>query len=73
MNHRRGAVPKTNAVPLKGRKKKIDRLVERLPEETFCEVRPAGDAAGRPWERACMELAPEPEKGWRRWLLIVRS
>ena len=67
-------VPKTNAVPLKGRKKKIDRLVERLPEEAFCEVRPAGDAGGRrPWEWACMELAPDPEKGMGRWLLVRRG
>jgi SRSO17 transposase len=67
-------VPKTNAVPLKGRKKKIDRLVERLPEEAFCEVRPAGDAGGRrPWEWACIDLAPDPKRGMRRWLLVRKS
>jgi SRSO17 transposase len=34
-------VPKTNAVPLGGRKKKIEKLVERLGEGAFSEVRPA--------------------------------
>jgi len=67
-------VPKTNAVPLKGHKKKIDRLVERLPEEAFCEVRPAGDAGERrPWEWACIDLAPDPKRGMRRWLLVRKS
>ena len=67
-------VPKTNAVPLGGRKKKIERLVERLGEDAFSEVRPAQDAGGRrPWEWACVDLAPDPEKGMRRWLLVRRS
>jgi len=67
-------VPKTNAVPLGGRKKKIERLVERLGEGAFSEVSPARDGSGRrPWEWACVELAPDPEKGMRRWLLIRRS
>jgi SRSO17 transposase len=43
-------VPKTNAVPLGGRKKKIERYIERLGEEAFSEIRPARDADGRrPW------------------------
>ena len=67
-------VPKTNAVPLGGRKKKIDQLVERLPEEAFSEVRPARySSARRPWEWACLELAPDSEKGMGRWLLVRRS
>ncbi len=67
-------VPKTNAVPLGGRKKKIEKLVERLPEGAFSEVRPAQDASGRrPWEWAFLDLAPDPEKGMRRWLLVRRS
>lgn len=33
-------VPKTNAVPLEGRKKKIEQLVERLPEDTYSELAP---------------------------------
>ena len=67
-------VPKTNAVPLKGRKKKIEHCVERLPKEAFSEVRPAGDADGRcPWEWACLDLAADPEKGMGRWLLVRRS
>ena len=67
-------VPKTNAVPLGGRKKKIERLVERLGEEAFSEVHPAQDVSGgRPWEWACVELAPDREKGMCRWLLVRRS
>ncbi len=67
-------VPKTNSVPLKGRKKKIEHYVQRLPKEAFSEVRPAGDAGGRrPWEWVCMDLAPDPEKSMRRWLLVRRS
>ena len=67
-------VPKTNAVPLGGRKKKIERHVARLGEDAFSEVRPArDDGGGRPWEWACLDLAPDPEKGMRRWLLVRRS
>ncbi len=67
-------VPKTNAVPLEGRKKRIERHVRRLPEDAWSEVRPAQDGSGRrPWEWACLELAPDPEKGMRRWLLVRRS
>jgi SRSO17 transposase len=67
-------VPKTNAVPLGGRKKKIEKLVERLPEGAFSKVRPAHDASGRRlWEWACMDLAPDSEKEMRRWLLVRRS
>ena len=37
-------------------------------------MRPAEDAGGRrPWEWACLELAPDREKGMRRWLLVRRS
>jgi SRSO17 transposase len=67
-------VPKTNAVPLGGRKKKIERLVERLGEEAFFEVGPARDTGGRrPWEWACLCLAADPKNGMRRWLLVRRS
>jgi DDE superfamily endonuclease len=66
-------VPKTNAVPLGGRKK-IERLIERLGEEAFSEVLPARDSGGgRPWEWACLDLAADPEKGMGRWLLVRRS
>ncbi len=45
-----------------------------MPEDTFSEVRPAQDSSGRrPWEWACLELAADPQKGMRRWLLIRRS
>ena len=67
-------VPKTNAVPLGGRKKKVEQHAERLPEDAFSEVRPARDDGGRrPWEWACLDLAADPEKGMRRWLLVRRS
>jgi SRSO17 transposase len=67
-------VPKTNAVPLGGRKKKIEKLVERLPEGAFSEVRPEQDASGRrPWEWAYVDLAPDREKEMRRWLLVRRG
>ena len=67
-------VPKTNAVPLVGRKKKIEQHASRLPESAWSEVYPAQDTSGRrPWEWACLELAADPEKGMRRWLLIRRS
>ena len=67
-------VPKTNAVPLGGRKEKIERLAERLGEDAYSEVIPAGNSGERrPWEWACLDLAPEPEKGMGRWLLIRRG
>ncbi len=68
-------VPKTNAVPLGGRRKKIERHVQRLPEGAWSEVRPALDDGGgrRPWEWACLGLEADPEKGMRRWLLVRRS
>jgi SRSO17 transposase len=67
-------VPKTNAVPLGGRKKKIERYIERLGEEAFSEIRPARDTDGRrPWQWSCLELAPDPEKCMGRWLLVRRS
>jgi SRSO17 transposase len=67
-------VPKTNAVPLAGRKEKIEQLAERLGEEVYSEVVPTGDSVERrPWEWACLDLAPDPEKGMGRWLLIRRS
>jgi SRSO17 transposase len=67
-------VSKTTAVPLGGRKKKIERYVERLPKDAFSEVRPAHDTGGRhPWEWACMDLAADPKKGMKRWLLVRRS
>ena len=67
-------VPKTNMVPLGGRKKKIERLAERLPEDAFSEVLPAQDSSERrPWEWACLGLAADPKKGMSRWLLVRRG
>lgn len=68
-------VPKTNAVRYGGRRKKIERLVERLPEDAWASVAPAGESpeGKRPWEWACLELRGDPEKGMGRWLLARRS
>jgi SRSO17 transposase len=67
-------VPKTNMVPLGGRKKKIERLAERVPEDAFSEVPPAQDSGERrPWEWACLGLAADPKKGMSRWLLVRRG
>ncbi|CAN5657383.1 IS701 family transposase [soil metagenome] len=70
-------VPKTNAVPLDGRKKKIEQLVEQLPEDAYSEVTPAQDTGKRrPWEWACIELSEDSEDedhGMRRWLLVRRG
>jgi hypothetical protein len=68
-------VPKTNAVRYRGRRKKIERLVERLPEGAWALVAPAGESPGgrRPWEWTCLELRGDPQKGMGRWLLARRS
>lgn len=67
-------VPKTNMVPLAGRKKKIERLTERLSEDAWSEVLPAEDSGQRrPWEWACLELLADPDKEMSRWLLVRRS
>jgi SRSO17 transposase len=67
-------VPKTNMVPLGGRKKKIERLAERLPEDAWSEVLPAEDSdERRPWEWACLGLAADTKKGMSRWLLVRRG
>ena len=48
-------VPKTNAVRIGGRRKKIEQLAERLPEGAWSEVLPAGDTGNRrPWEWASL-------------------
>ena len=67
-------VPKTNAVDLGGRKKKIEQLAERLPKDAWSEVLPVEDSGERrPWQWACLELAADPEKGMSRWLLARRG
>jgi SRSO17 transposase len=67
-------VSKTNAVDLGGRKKKIEQLAERLPEDAWSEVRPVEDSGERrPWQWACLELIADPEKGMSRWLLARRG
>jgi len=68
-------VPKTNAVRYRGRRKKIEQLVERLPEDAWALVMPAGENShGRPpGEWACLELRADPGMGMRHWLLIRRS
>src|SRR5215210_3816801 len=69
-------VPKTNAVHYhRGHRKKIEQLVERLPEDAWALAAPAGESPdGRhPWEWACLELCGDPDKGMGRWLLARRS
>jgi hypothetical protein len=68
-------VPKTNAVHYQGRRKKIEQLIERLPEDAWALVAPAGESSDgrRPWEWACLELWSDPGKGMGRWLLGRRS
>jgi SRSO17 transposase len=68
-------VPKTNAVRWQGRRKKIERLAELLPEEAWATIPAGGEGSGerRPWEWACLELSVDSAKGMRRWLLIRRS
>jgi SRSO17 transposase len=67
-------IPKTNAVRIGGRRKKIERLAERLPERAWSEVLPAADASDRrSWEWACLELSANPAKEMRRWLLLRRD
>ncbi len=64
-------MPKTNAVPLDGRKKKIEQLVEQLPKDAYSEIRPAGDTGERrPWQWACIKLSEDEDAGMRRWLLV---
>jgi len=64
-------MPKTNAVPLDGRKKKIEQLVEQLPEDAYSEVPPVGDTGERrPWQWAAIELFGDKERGMCRWLLV---
>ncbi len=67
-------VPKTNAVPLGGRKERIGQIAGRLGDEAYSEVVPVGDTGERrPWEWARLELAADPRKGMSRWLLVRRS
>lgn len=67
-------VPKTNAVPLDGRKKKIEQLVEQLLEDAYSEVSPAEDTGERrPWQWACIELSGDEDNGMSRWLLVRRG
>jgi SRSO17 transposase len=67
-------VPKTNAVDLGGRKKKIEQLAKRLPEDAWSEVLAVENPGERrPWQWACLELAADPQKRMSRWLLARRG
>jgi SRSO17 transposase len=68
-------VPKTNAVRCQGRRKKIERVAELLPEEAWATISAGEEDSGerRPWEWACLELSVDSVKGMRRWLLTRRS
>jgi hypothetical protein len=67
-------VPKTNAVRYQGRRKKIDQLIDCLPEEAWTLV-PAEEVSNgkRSREWVCLVLSQDPRKGTRRWLLGRRS
>lgn len=67
-------VPKTNAVRYRGRRKKIDRLIDCLPEEVWTPVATEEAPNGkRPREWVCLVLSEDARKGMRRWLLARRS
>jgi len=67
-------IPKTNAVSLDGRKKKIEQLVEQIPEDAYSEVTPAEDKGERrPWQWACIELSEDEDTGMSSWLLVRRG
>lgn len=68
-------IPKTNTVRYRGRRKKAEQLVERLPEDAWTLVTPAAESCyGRhPWEWACLELCADRQKGMGRWLLFRRA
>ena len=52
---------------LEGRKKKIEQLAGRLPEDAWSEVLPVEDSGERrPWQWACLELIADPQKGMSR-------
>jgi hypothetical protein len=67
-------VPKTNAVRYQGRRRRIDRLLECLPEEAWAPVPTEEVPNGRRlWEWVCLVLSQDGRKGKRRWLLGRRS
>ena len=67
-------VPKTNAVRYQGRRRKIDQLIECLPEEAWTLVPTEEVSNGkRSWEWVCLVLSQDTRKGTRRWLLGRRS
>src|SRR3954464_1621115 len=68
-------VPKSNTVRCQGRRKKIERLALRLPEEAWATVAATEEDSceKRLWEWACLELSVDPGKRMQRWLLIRRS
>jgi len=59
-------VPKSDAVRVGGRRKKVEQIAERLPEGGWSEVLPPEDAGERrPREWAWLELSADPTKGMR--------
>src|SRR5829696_6362310 len=67
-------VPKTNAVRYQGRRKRIDQLIECLPEEAWTLVATEAASNGkRPQQWVCLMLSQDAQKGMRRWLLGRRS
>jgi SRSO17 transposase len=66
-------VPKTNAVRCQGRRVRVERLEQQLPENTWVSVPPDEPFSGaRDWEWACVELSEDGLARTRRWLLVRR-
>ena len=66
-------VPKTNAVRYQGRRVRVERLEQQLPENTWVSVPPDEPFSGaREWEWACVELSEDGLARTRRWLLMRR-
>ena len=66
-------IPKTNVVRYQGRRVRVDRRGQRLPEDAWVSRPIEGACAGQqPWAWACIELAEDGALGMRRWLLVRR-
>ena len=67
-------IPKTNAVRYQGRRVRVERLGQQLPEDAWMSVSTRGASSGlQLWEWACVEISEDGLAGTRRWLLLRRS
>ena len=66
-------IPKTNAVRYRGRRVRVERLGQQLPEDAWMLMPAQGaSVAQQPWEWACLELSKDGLAGTHRWLLLRR-